>query len=182
MVIKPFIWLNSDNEKCEYCGFSLRVPITFQDEDEKLIYEKAKNINHVAIKDEFINSIPELKSKLKDVKSIFNTNKNTSDIDENIYQKIKIIDTYYEYAENMVKYGTKENPVNIPTVRPPKIYGRNYVNNNTQQQNIPKCPTCGSTNIKKISDTAKVAGALMFGLLSKTAKSQFKCNNCGYKW
>lgn len=48
--------------------------------------------------------------------------------------------------------------------------------------NLPKCPTCGSTNIKKISDTAKVAGALMFGLLSKTAKSQFKCNNCGYKW
>lgn len=48
--------------------------------------------------------------------------------------------------------------------------------------NQPKCPTCGSTNIQNISTVSKVAGAAMFGLFSKTAKSQFKCNNCGYKW
>lgn len=48
--------------------------------------------------------------------------------------------------------------------------------------NSPRCPTCKSTNIGKISTTSKVAGAAMFGLFSKTAKSQFKCNNCGYKW
>ena len=46
----------------------------------------------------------------------------------------------------------------------------------------PKCPTCSSTNITKISTTSKVAGAVAFGLFSKTARSQFKCNNCGYKW
>lgn len=49
-------------------------------------------------------------------------------------------------------------------------------------QNIPKCPTCSSTNIKKIGSISKVAGAITFGIFSKTAKSQFKCNNCGYKW
>lgn len=54
-----------------------------------------------------------------------------------------------------------------------------YKNKNTD---IPKCPTCGSTDINKISTTSKVIGAATFGLLSKTAKSQFKCNNCGYKW
>lgn len=48
--------------------------------------------------------------------------------------------------------------------------------------NKPKCPTCGSENIKKVSSTAKVAGALTFGLFSKTARSQFCCKNCGYKW
>lgn len=48
--------------------------------------------------------------------------------------------------------------------------------------NKPHCPNCNSTNIKKISSSAKVAGALAFGLFSKTAKSQFKCNDCGYKW
>lgn len=47
---------------------------------------------------------------------------------------------------------------------------------------MPKCPTCGSTNAKKISAMSKVAGASMFGLFSKTARSQFECNNCGYKW
>ena len=48
--------------------------------------------------------------------------------------------------------------------------------------NRPTCPTCGSTNVEKISTAAKVGGAAMFGLLSKTARSQFKCKNCGYKW
>lgn len=51
-----------------------------------------------------------------------------------------------------------------------------------QKANTPKCPTCGSTNVKKISVTAKVIGAVGFGLFSKTARSQFKCDNCGYKW
>ncbi|MCM1262564.1 MAG: hypothetical protein NC313_07550 [Butyrivibrio sp.] len=48
--------------------------------------------------------------------------------------------------------------------------------------NVPKCPTCNSTDIKKISTMSKVAGATMFGLFSKTARNQFCCNNCGYKW
>ena len=47
---------------------------------------------------------------------------------------------------------------------------------------IPKCPTCSSTNIKKISDLSKGVHALAFGLFSKTARSQFECKTCGYKW
>lgn len=54
--------------------------------------------------------------------------------------------------------------------------------NNTQLLNIPKCPTCSSTNVKKIGSISKVAGVVTFGIFSKTAKSQFKCNSCGYKW
>ena len=46
----------------------------------------------------------------------------------------------------------------------------------------PKCPTCGSSNIEKISVGSKIVGAGLFGIFSKTARSQFKCNNCGYKW
>lgn len=54
----------------------------------------------------------------------------------------------------------------------------------TVQQSAPKakCPTCGSTNIQKISATRKVAGMIGFGLFSKTAKSQFECLDCRYKW
>lgn len=57
-----------------------------------------------------------------------------------------------------------------------------FVSVTTQQSNQPKCPTCSSTNIKKIPTSSKIGGALMFGILSKTAKSQWVCNNCGYKW
>lgn len=44
------------------------------------------------------------------------------------------------------------------------------------------CPTCGSTNIVHISAASKAVGAYTFGLFSKTAKSQFRCKDCGYKW
>lgn len=53
---------------------------------------------------------------------------------------------------------------------------------NILQSNIPKCPTCGSTNIQKISTTKKAMGSLFVGLLSTDARNQFECNNCGYKW
>lgn len=52
----------------------------------------------------------------------------------------------------------------------------------TKTTNTPKCPTCGSTNIEKISLNKKAVGAFGFGLFSKTAKSQFHCKDCGYKW
>lgn len=51
-----------------------------------------------------------------------------------------------------------------------------------KQSNQPKCPMCGSTRIQKISGSRKLMGAIGFGLLSKTAKSQFECLNCKYKW
>lgn len=62
-----------------------------------------------------------------------------------------------------------------------------YIDNSSTQStqqstNIPHCPTCGSSNIKKISVTSKAVGAGLFGLFSKTARSQFECKDCGYKW
>ncbi len=47
---------------------------------------------------------------------------------------------------------------------------------------IPRCPICGSPDIEKITLGQKAFGGIMFGLFSKTAKSQFKCNNCGAKF
>ncbi len=52
----------------------------------------------------------------------------------------------------------------------------------TEEHNIPKCPTCGSTNIKDISKIKRATHAYLFGLFSKTARSQFECQNCHYKW
>lgn len=50
------------------------------------------------------------------------------------------------------------------------------------EPNVPKCPTCGSTNIKRISSLSRATHGFAFGLLSKTARSQFECKNCRYKW
>lgn len=48
--------------------------------------------------------------------------------------------------------------------------------------NKPKCPTCNSTNLKKISATSKVINTAMFGLFGTKRFKQFHCNNCGYEW
>lgn len=50
------------------------------------------------------------------------------------------------------------------------------------EANKPKCPTCGSTNVEKISTTSKVVGGALFGLFSSNVRNTMRCNNCGYKW
>ena len=52
----------------------------------------------------------------------------------------------------------------------------------TPHPNIPKCPTCGSTNIEKISTSKKVGGAMLFGLFSSDVRNTMHCKNCGAKW
>lgn len=59
------------------------------------------------------------------------------------------------------------------------------IKQNTQQNiddNIPKCPTCGSTNIKKISATKRWVGTGLFGLASSDMGKTMQCNSCGYKF
>ena len=48
--------------------------------------------------------------------------------------------------------------------------------------NKPHCPTCNSTNIKKISGLSKAGSVVMFGIFSQKIKKQMHCNNCGYEW
>ena len=53
---------------------------------------------------------------------------------------------------------------------------------NQQESSLPKCPTCGSTNIEKISLTKKAVGGFMFGILSSDVRKTMHCKKCGYKW
>ena len=46
----------------------------------------------------------------------------------------------------------------------------------------PKCPTCGSTKVEKISATKKVLGGAVFGLMSSDVRNTMHCRNCGAKW
>lgn len=57
-----------------------------------------------------------------------------------------------------------------------------YNNTLTPEKNIPQCPTCQSTNIKKVSTASKAGSVFMWGLLSQKVKKQWHCNNCGYEW
>lgn len=52
----------------------------------------------------------------------------------------------------------------------------------TKPTNTPKCPTCNSTDIRKIGTGERVASVIGFGLLSKKINKTWKCNNCGHTW
>lgn len=59
----------------------------------------------------------------------------------------------------------------------------NPVGEKDKLSNGPKCPTCGSTNIQKITLLPKVGAAALVGIFSLGYLSKtFKCNSCGYKW
>lgn len=51
-----------------------------------------------------------------------------------------------------------------------------------EEDNRPKCPTCGSTNIEKISLGKKAVGGALFGLFSSNVRKSMHCKSCGYKW
>ena len=58
----------------------------------------------------------------------------------------------------------------------------NLARKEAQHKNIPRCPTCQSTNIKKISFAKGYLHWRMLGVFSKTAMSQWECKSCGHKW
>lgn len=51
-----------------------------------------------------------------------------------------------------------------------------------EKSRVPKCPTCGSLNVEKISTGKKIFGGAMFGLFSSDVRNTMHCKNCGAKW
>lgn len=52
----------------------------------------------------------------------------------------------------------------------------------TYSDNLPKCPTCQSTNVSKIGSLERGVSVAALGLMSGKIGKTMKCNNCGYKW
>ena len=64
---------------------------------------------------------------------------------------------------------------------------QNKINKQTQkildQQNcVPKCPICGSSNVSKIGVVNRAVSTGLFGLASSKIGKTHKCNNCGTTW
>ena len=63
-----------------------------------------------------------------------------------------------------------------------EIRNENIRKNTSVKKNIPRCPVCESIAVKKISAAKRGLHAWAFGIFSKTAFSQFECEDCGYKF
>lgn len=60
-----------------------------------------------------------------------------------------------------------------------KRINQHTINNNTSASQSVECPYCHATNVKKITNTSKVAHTAIFGIFSVSRNSKnFHCNNC----
>ena len=92
---------------------------------------------------------------------------------EEVVKKSPNLDPYlFEHKDEIIQ--VENNDMNAKMA-----IGRAMLN---EQSNVPKCPTCSSTNIKRISTTSKVVNTALFGLLGTKRHKMFKCCNCGYEW
>ena len=96
--------------------------------------------------------------------------------------KCSLNDAKLLWVELKCQFGTEEtNPfMKKSTLTPQQIAHNNAVAR--EWQNKPKCPTCNSQNLKKISTTSKAVNTIAFGIFGTKRNKTFKCLNCGYEW
>lgn len=57
-----------------------------------------------------------------------------------------------------------------------------FFSSNSSDPHTPKCPTCGSTDLRKVSVGAKAVSVGLFGIFSQKVKKTWHCEICGYEW
>ena len=58
----------------------------------------------------------------------------------------------------------------------------NKITSQNKEQYVPKCPTCQSSDVRKIDLLERGISVATLGLFSKKINKSFKCKNCGYTW
>lgn len=102
-------------------------------------------------------------------------------------EAINYIKDYFNCDEETAKEVFIEFKVDHDVIFTPskKLSDAEIAYNNMLAQswlNQPKCPTCGSKNLKKISTVSKAVNTAMFGIWGTKRNKTFHCNNCGYEW
>lgn len=89
---------------------------------------------------------------------------------------------FEEYVKNNPLYDPKKEAEKEAILEEKRIRreSRSY---NSGNNNVPKCPTCGSTNLSKITLAHKAGKIALFGVFGMGDNGKtWKCNNCGSKW
>ena len=119
------------------------------------------------------NIIKEINSSSRITKKILLRNPLYKSIYDLIINKPKDNYCYTNNSNQSIKFDKDYfTRINEHTINKPSI----------QQTNIPKCPTCNSTNVKKISGTKRWVSVGLFGLASSNIGKTMECIDCVYKW
>lgn len=114
-------------------------------------------------------------TQLKETEYIFEDVVERGDVKPEIRKAIfeKYIKNNPLYSEEAVKDREEKESrerLNLPSSYKPK------------EGNIPKCPICGSTNIKRITTANRAVSVLTLGILSGKIGKNYECLDCKAKW
>lgn len=101
-------------------------------------------------------------------------------LDDSIGEGYKTI----QFSE-MLQLSALDLPDIVREISTTKIIPKSLIiNGKPRQKESPKikCPTCSSTDVRKISGSERVGSVMMLGIFSKKINKSFKCNHCGYTW
>lgn len=149
---------------CQKCKMGWYYPIDMPDDEKKQIcgYKgcdgKVIHTKMLNIECAYIYCISEDRDFLKEMNNLRN-----NDI---VTYKAKVAEFKAIYKQNHPDEEEAENGLMVKK----------------QLSNLPKCPTCGSTNIRKIKTGERTASIIGFGIFSRKANKTWKCENCGYLW
>lgn len=164
-----------DMKCCPVCG----EPFESISSNEEIVM---KDLEHPDLYFYAIDS--EDKYENKDLRDVWCQCTSCKEVNTISYSKFDIIKSDYLKLKNDLELeceGCGKPFTN--TVVPKRPEGWRELNRwEIELENIPKCPTCSSTNIKKISATSKVASVAVWGLLSRKVHKQWHCNVCGSEW
>jgi len=110
-----------------------------------------------------IEHCPECYDKIKVMPKMLKTEMDLRDYDEYIAFQNRLNDPNSFEGKNLNKMLTQMQSQN---------------NSYAESQNIPKCPICGSTNLKKLNVVNRSASAFMWGFASNKIGKTWECKNC----
>ncbi len=99
----------------------------------------------------------------------FKLNKNQKET--KIKNCLSLSDEQYE----LLQEAWENNKTNVASAK-------SNAHSETRIKNVPKCPTCGSTNIKRITTLNRAVSVGTLGLLSGKIGKNYECLNCKAKW
>ena len=91
---------------------------------------------------------------------------------------------YYKFAIEVVEIEYDERVYKeAQAVQPSPVKPTQFVRSAQDEDDVgvPKCPTCRSKEVEKISAGAKLSTMFLWGRLDNLIKT-FKCNKCGNRW
>lgn len=130
--------------------------------------------------DELIELCQKYKLKLSDTNKVYWFLANNQKNDAINYLK-QLVGNDYQIATKIIELYQVSEQEQIQD-------GKQQIQNIIRQEftienkNIPKCPTCNSTNVQKIGTGERAVSIATLGIFSNKINKSFKCKNCGYTW